>query len=312
MVRRTAGCLQCRKRHSRCDGTRPVCRTCQLAKDGRRCSYVSLDIRPSKYATGVGRQILSTADTAARELLLPPRVLNLAIGDREALPAGVRPSRSSLATRWNESPIVVAHARYCRSPLSQGSSHDRDPADYQSHISKDNTGSEVAGDRQRTLSTPRQHGDSPRFVSDPDEAALFDYYVKEAGFWLDAVCPERHFSQIAPRLALSDLMLYSACLAYASLILCSLGKADKTVEEKHSGRAIRLLIDKLSNGSTTWPESSTLTTTVLLRVSEQFSEICDDQQYHLNGAFTLTASTGRVWSSAPLIWRQLLSGHTSG
>ena len=194
---------------------------------------------------------------------------------------------------------MLGHARDRRSPVWQGSSHDRDNAEHQSYVSAGGRGSEVAGGRERSCSTHRQHWDSPRFVSDPTEAALFDYYVKEAGFWLDAVCPERHFSQIAPCLALSDPMLYSACLAYASLILCSLGTADKSVEEKHSGRAIRLLIDKLSNGSTTWPESSTLTTTVLLRVSEQFSEICDDRQFHLNGAFTLTASVGRVWSSNP-------------
>jgi hypothetical protein len=39
---------------------------------------------------------------------------------------------------------------------------------------------------------------------------------------------------------------------------------------------------------------------VLLQISEQFSEIGDDQQHHLIGAFGVSASIGREWSSHSL------------
>ena len=132
-------------------------------------------------------------------------------------------------------------------------------------------------------------------VTDPVEARIFDFYIKEAGPWLDIVSPEGHMSKTVPALALTDRVLYSACLAYASHVLYLLGQVDKAVEETYSNNAINLLIPKLSEDPRSWSEGSILPTTVLLRVSEQFSEIGDDQQYHLNGAFSVSASAGRTW-----------------
>lgn len=43
-------------------------------------------------------------------------------------------------------------------------------------------------------------------------------------------------------------------------------------------------------------DSALLATTVILRMSEQFSELADDAQHHLHGAYCLFATTGEKWS----------------
>ena len=45
-------------------------------------------------------------------------------------------------------------------------------------------------------------------------------------------------SRTVPVLALSDPVLYSACLAYASRVLHLLGRLDKEIEEKYSNGAL--------------------------------------------------------------------------
>ncbi|KAK3698082.1 hypothetical protein LTR37_017131 [Vermiconidia calcicola] len=133
-------------------------------------------------------------------------------------------------------------------------------------------------------------------IRDSVEAGIFEFYVEEAGRWLDIVSPAGHMSKTVPKIAMNDILLYSACLAYASHVLYLLGRLDKHTEERYGNAALSLLILKLSEDPHTWFEGSVLSTTVLLRVSEQFSEVGDDQQYHLNGAFRVSASVGRSWS----------------
>lgn len=67
MPPRKPGCLQCRKRHVRCDSVQPSCGTCEKASDGRQCAYVSLDIRPARYVERIGRQTLHSS--ASRTLI---------------------------------------------------------------------------------------------------------------------------------------------------------------------------------------------------------------------------------------------------
>jgi hypothetical protein len=133
-------------------------------------------------------------------------------------------------------------------------------------------------------------------VSDPIEIALFEYYVRETGWWLDIVSPDCHFSRTVARLAMKDHLLYSACLAYSSHVMHLLGRVSRSTEQHYAGIALSQLIAKLNEDPHTWSETSVLSSTVLMRVSEQFSEIGDDQQYHLNGAFSVSAAGGRTWS----------------
>lgn len=146
----------------------------------------------------------------------------------------------------------------------------------------------------QTMLTFRRHR------SDPVEAYLFEYYIKEAGYHLDIVSPEQHLSRAAPILALADPLLYSACLAYSSHVLHLLGRLEKATEQRFNDHAIQLLIQKLSEDPSAWSAGSVLTTTVLMRVTEQFSEIAEDGEYHLNGAFGITASAGRTWGLEPV------------
>ncbi|KAI9815141.1 MAG: hypothetical protein M1827_002984 [Pycnora praestabilis] len=144
-----------------------------------------------------------------------------------------------------------------------------------------------AGSQQETIR---------RIVSEANESTVFDFYIKHAGPWLDIVCPDRHFGQSIPKLALKEPVLYYACLAYASHVLFLLGRIDKSTEEQYHNKSIGLLIPLLSSQYAPQRNEALLATTVILRMSEQFSEIGDDAQHHLNGAFSLFATIRHEWS----------------
>lgn len=111
---------------------------------------------------------------------------------------------------------------------------------------------------------------------------------------LDVVSPDRYFTEIVPRLALRDDVLYYACLAYASRVLVLRGELEEPQEQSYEGKAIEVLIPRLSvvtqHGPQTQEGAILATTVVILRMSEQFSEIRDDAQRHLFGASSLFAT----------------------
>lgn len=267
MPSRKAGCIQCRKRHVRCDSVRPACGTCREARDGRRCSYISLDIRPARYIQQrIGRQTLSS--TAVRAVISPSPDQACA----QAVESGAQRSESEESANVCSPTVVVPNVCDVARP-------------------------DQAAKRRSALSGSVC---GRRVVTEPEEAELFDYYIKEVGYYLDIVSPDHHLSRAAPILALTDPLLYSACLAYASHVQHLLGRLDKAAQQRYNENAIKLLIHRLSKDPSTWSEGSVLTTTVLLRVTEQFSEIAEDGEYHLNGAFSITASAGRTWSLEPV------------
>lgn len=97
-------------------------------------------------------------------------------------------------------------------------------------------------------------------------------------------------SKTVAMMALTDGILRSACLAFGSRALFLASDLDQLVEERYSESALTLLIGALSSAPQTWQESSMLATIVLLRMSEQFSELNDDQQHHLKGASGISTS----------------------
>lgn len=107
------------------------------------------------------------------------------------------------------------------------------------------------------------------------------------GAKLDDVSPEQHFSRIVPRLSLSEPVLFYACLAFAANVMVLWGKLDKAVQERFQDKAIGLLIPLLSDPMTVLMSEILLSTTVLLHMIEQFSEIDKDEQRHLKGAYSL-------------------------
>ncbi|KAF2123155.1 hypothetical protein BDV96DRAFT_639702 [Lophiotrema nucula] len=128
-----------------------------------------------------------------------------------------------------------------------------------------------------------------------EEATLFSFYIKNAGPWLDIVSQMRCFGQLVPRLALTSPVLYYACLAAAAHVMYLWGRLSQETYEFYHNKSISILIpllDPTAAGCT----DSLLLTSVILRMSEQFSEIADDGQYHLHGAFGLFVSASASWS----------------
>lgn len=93
-------------------------------------------------------------------------------------------------------------------------------------------------------------------------------------------------------------VLYAACLAYASNVLCLRGNLAYEVYERFHGEAIAALIPLLSPQYEAHDYEVLLATTVILRMSEQFTELSEDGLYHLQGANSLFAMAGDQWSPA--------------
>ena len=66
-----------------------------------------------------------------------------------------------------------------------------------------------------------------------------------------------------------------------------LGLIDQSAEERHVGKVLEILIPLLSSIKATSTNEVVLATTVILRMAEQFSELAQDAQSHLNGAASL-------------------------
>jgi hypothetical protein len=74
------------------------------------------------------------------------------------------------------------------------------------------------------------------------------------------------------------------------------GKARESVEEVYQKKAIGVSIPLLSSRSEPWRDEILLATTIILRMSEQFSELGNDIQHHLNVAFSLYGTSHHRWS----------------
>ena len=112
---------------------------------------------------------------------------------------------------------------------------------------------------------------------------------------LDIVSQQRHYSCTIPKLALEEPVLYYACLAYSSLLLHLNDGLDKSIHDDFQNRAIAILIPLLPHCAT-GADEALLATTVILRMGEQFSELAEDAQHHLRGAFSLFTTTQEKWS----------------
>ena len=132
--------------------------------------------------------------------------------------------------------------------------------------------------------------------------SLIAYLIAEDAkcLQLDIVSASRHFGQTVPRLAITQAVLYYACLAYASHVLCLQGDLPTRIEQRYLDKAIGMLIPALSSHASPYNDESLLATTVILRMSEQFSEIGDDGQHHLKGAFSLFSHADHKWSPSQL------------
>lgn len=146
---------------------------------------------------------------------------------------------------------------------------------------------------------------SPRLPADPleqaaavteEERKIFEYYLLKSGAWLDIVSADHCFAQLVPGQAMHKPVLYSACVAYAAQHMLLSGDLGF---EKASGlhsEAINRLVPLLHPDCEWIPRDILLATTVLLRMSEQFSEPDQDAQCHMNGAFALVVRHAAKWS----------------
>lgn len=99
-------------------------------------------------------------------------------------------------------------------------------------------------------------------------------------------------------MALQKPVLYAGCLAYAAHIMVLLGQGDKATHDKFHDRAIETLVPLLLSIDPPGNDDALLATAIILRMSEQFSELADDQQHHLRGAQSIITTARDRWSVA--------------
>ena len=117
---------------------------------------------------------------------------------------------------------------------------------------------------------------------------------------LDIVSSRRHFGQTVTRMALLEPVLYAACLAYASHVLYLNSALEGAVHDEFQDRAIGQLIPLLSPKTAPEKHDALLATVVILRMSEQFSEIADDEFHHLRGSNSVFSAAQKTWSATAL------------
>ncbi|KAL5349202.1 hypothetical protein ACLOAV_005490 [Pseudogymnoascus australis] len=114
---------------------------------------------------------------------------------------------------------------------------------------------------------------------------------------LDIGSPSHYFQSYIPKLALVEPLVLAACLACASHVMYLLGIVEDCVEEHYNGKVLELLIPLLSSSEeATSSNNALLATTVILRMSEQFFEVGNDAQRHLNGAASIFMDGSTDWS----------------
>ncbi|CAH0033266.1 unnamed protein product [Clonostachys rhizophaga] len=128
-----------------------------------------------------------------------------------------------------------------------------------------------------------------------EERIVFEFYLQHAGVWLDIVSLDQCFAQTVPQLSIETPVLYRSCLAYGARIMYLWDLKSRASADDYHNQAIQLLIPLLGPKIPTAATDVLLAITVVLRMSEQFSEPGEDAQCHMNGAFSLFTSSRSKW-----------------
>ncbi|OAA56309.1 hypothetical protein SPI_07920 [Niveomyces insectorum RCEF 264] len=302
---------------ARRDRALPSCSSCRKARHPRHCTYAGsgLRVRPSIYTERVVTPARSREPLDDRRALalLAATGTGAGSGDDSStsppdstersdtpayLGAYVVPSVSSVSSVPTQSsppppPPATQDAIATSHPLNQPMHINSPPSPPPPPLSAS------ASLRRWSPSSLPQH-----MVTDPVDAEVFEFYIRETGVWLNIASPTAYFTEAVPRMALHDSVLYSACLSYAARIMAIRGKLDKARCELYGSRAIAELLARLSARSTDSAHDDALSATVvILRMAEQFSEMQEDMCCHLMGASSLFArNPHHVFDGAVSFW----------
>lgn len=320
------------------DRAAPACSNCLKARPPKQCKFDVLKIRHSVYSAASEEEheeppAPQQAEYAniSRGAQVHTEAATAMYLSSSAVPTAPHNPILDLHTRTESAPTLpeVHFQGPTSSPIplngpespSYARHHPSDPLElHHGDVNRCSPGSAFGGS-PIVYSSPGSTGTSQaptghRCVTDPLEQFVFEFYIGQAGPWvrspklnrgipsakfalqLDIASSDRHFGETVPRLALAHPVLYAACLAYASNVLCLTGQLDRDVYERFHDHAIATLIPLLSPNSDPRADEVLLATAVVLRMSEQFSELSEDGLHHLHGANSLFAMAKDQWSPA--------------
>ncbi|EXA46426.1 hypothetical protein FOVG_07141 [Fusarium oxysporum f. sp. pisi HDV247] len=314
---RLRGCTNCRERHLRCDRATPACSNCSKPKNPRECIYGDLEVRHSCYSAkflekrgqGSGNAIPSSpSDTQGSTS--PPHTS--AQAGPEFVVSASEPSPAVAQTIPTAIQLHDSHSPQLASPPTRANATNPELGQVQAQSTRNLESlcvldefwsPNVSQTQDAPLTTPSSlpfnsslMAASRRTVKNNVEEFIFGFYLSHAGPWLDIASSRQHFGRTVPRLALKDPVLYHACLAYASRVLLLHGMLDECVYGQYTNEAISMLIPLLSSDCVRAGSGALLSTAVILRMSEQFSELAEDAKYHLCGACSLFTAVQEKWS----------------
>ncbi|RKK66312.1 hypothetical protein BFJ69_g15515 [Fusarium oxysporum] len=296
---RLRGCTNCRARHLRCDRATPAYSNCSKPKNPRKCIYGDLEVRHSCYSAkflekrgqGSGNATLSSPSDTQRSNS-PPHTSPQA--GPEFVVSASKPSPAVAQTIPTAIQLHDSHSPQLTSPPTRANVTNPELGQVQAQSARDQESPCVLDvfwspnvsqtqDAPLTTASSLPFDFSPtatsrRTVKDNVEEFIFGFYLSHAGPWLDIASSCQHFSRTVPRLALKDPVLYYACLA------------------QYANEAVSMLIPLLSPDCVCAGSGALLSTAVILRMSEQFSELAEDAIYHLCGACSLFTTVQEKWS----------------
>ncbi len=328
--RRLPGCRRCREHHLGCDRKRPYCSACEKARRSAPCVYVPQPLRfsHSKYSSAVNR--LEEASQGANTPVQASDDESPHAADQGTPSASFdEGAERSLAVFDGSHPFVdfrqsISHFDTAffggRRDAEPSSSHQVSPNVTRSVQESDTESPAHANVAQRSaaagasqtlpisslLLTPSVHttyslspanDEFTRILSEELECKVFGFYISYLGHWLDIGSPKHYFQSHIPQVAVREPLVLFACLACAAQIMYLMGVLDQSVEERYNGKVLEILIPLLSSDQATSTNEVLLATIVILRMAEQFLELGQDAQRHLNGAASLFVG-GTDWPLA--------------
>lgn len=315
---RLPGCRRCRHSHLKCDRERPLCSTCEKAGQSIPCIYDPKPLRfsHSKYTSAVDRLETDSQYSAASgraldsERRIPPDEGDCSAGLDESinqlLDIPSTPSQALISVSATAAePGLSYHLSPNKNPLSHSGGNELSPQErlwtqvgalgQSRNLPVSSLLLSPSAHTTQSLSPALQEPTS--ILSDELECKVFGFYITYLGHWLDIGSPKHYFQSQIPQLAVREPLVLFACLACAAQIMFLMGILDQSAEEHYSGKVLEILIPLLSSDEATSTNEVLLATTVILRMAEQFLELGQDAQRHLNGAASLFVD-GTDWQLA--------------
>ncbi|OTA60464.1 hypothetical protein K449DRAFT_415252 [Hypoxylon sp. EC38] len=316
-LRRTTGCLTCKRRHLRCDEVTPECRNC--VKSRQTCLYAAPPPpSPAENSNGNHRSPNPEPEPSrvpsldlTVETYHPPELISPSLSIAAAAAASYRPASIPPDTAFYgwfgllaDDAAAAADEDTDALPRFQELTNGLSLEELRERYSIQNGAVSCSSEPSTSQDIVRGswHGSRPTELS-PSEVALFDNFVNQVSLWIDLYDPSRCFSVLVPHLAMRDAGLMNAILALSSRQLSISPRANEFERDRRIGLqyyhdTLRYLHQAMSVDAYT-TSVELLATVLIVSMYEMLDDSGNGWERHLKDVFWIQRS-------------QLIHGETGG